>query len=368
MIMLHARQKWQRVSMLGKLALLYLCLKLIRQLRLWASKRHSMRRLKSPEASASLVEHPLYSQFLQNRQGLWLFTKKWLPNSDTAIKGVVFIVHGLGEHIQRYETIARMFNARGLAVYGLDHQGHGQSEGDRLFVEKFNDFATDYLDYIDKVLDTTEWFGVDQQCRRVKLSDLPRFLLGHSMGGAITLAIAERSVGRFLWNGIVLSGPALKVEPAVATPTTVALSKMLSQILPKMPVNSVDSALVSRDPVVQERYMRDPMVSQTGCTARLAAEMLLHMPRLMNLASTLTNQSFFLVHGSDDKIVMPEGSVEFYHECKSEDVDLKMYPQLYHELLNSMEFETVFRDIVEWMEERLEKRGAFCLPSRALKL
>ena len=150
----------------------------------------------------------------------------------------------------------------------------------------------------------------------------------------------------------MLSGPAIRVDPAVATPMKSMIATLLSRILPKAPVSGVDASLVSRNPMVCARYERDSLVCKGGVTARLGAEMILTMTRLLQNASE-TEGSILLLHGSDDRLTTPDGSVEFYHKCKSKDIQMKMYPQLYHEILNSDEYDMVFADIVEWIEKRL---------------
>lgn len=67
----------------------------------------------------------------------------------------------------------------GFIVYGLDHQGHGKSEGDRTFVSEFNDYAEDVIHYIEKVMKESN-------------DNLPQFLLGHSMGGTISVVVGQK--------------------------------------------------------------------------------------------------------------------------------------------------------------------------------
>lgn len=100
-------------------------------------------------------------------------------------KGVVIICHGLGEHIQRYEYFAKELNVAGFAVYGIDHQGHGMSDGDRCYVKDFND-------YVDDVLLFSERIRLEYNNQNCKL-----FLFGHSMGGLIAALAAQRADKRY---------------------------------------------------------------------------------------------------------------------------------------------------------------------------
>ena len=154
------------------------------------------------------------------------------------------------------------------------------------------------------------------------------------------------------WNGVILSGAALQADPAVVTPTLRFLSRMLSLVLPKMPVNKVDASLLSRNPLVCAHFMRDPLVPKSGVTARLATSLLDSMQHCIETMKDV-NEPLLVLHGASDLIVNPQGSVDLYAACSSTDVQLKMYPNLYHEILHSEKNEVILMDIVQWMEERL---------------
>lgn len=130
--------------------------------------------------------------------GLDIFYQRWLPDSSLA---TVLIAHGVAEHSGRYQHVAEFLAGRGYDTWVLDHRGHGRSGGRRAFVERFGSYAAD--------LETLRLRALAESSPH-----LPRFLIGHSMGGAIALAhaIAHPTV----WTGLVLSGPA--VEPGVGRP------------------------------------------------------------------------------------------------------------------------------------------------------
>lgn len=328
-------------DMFGRLALLYFCIRVYQKFRFWSRQTHQS--IRSGAAAGDPEAHHLYKRnFIMNQQGLWLFTKQWLPDSSITTKGLIFIVHGLGEHIDRYDAVAELLTSHGYAVFGMDHQGHGRSDGDRVFVEEFQHMARDYFEFIQKTLLKTDF------------KTLPKFLLGHSMGGAISLSIVELSKEKssIKWNGIILSGPALKADPSAASPFVVMVAKIMSSFLPHMSVAELDRQYLSRDPHVVASNERDPLNATVGVTARLAKELLDAMQNHLQNAA-LMKESLLILHGSDDKIVMPQGSAEYYHECKSQDVQLKVYPNLYHEIFHSPELSTILSDMINWMEDRL---------------
>lgn len=126
-----------------------------------------------------IQSHPVlkHDPSFQNKDGLIIRTKHWIPQGGEEPKGVVFVVHGYAEHAGRYNHVVEHLLDIGLEVYALDHQGHGRSEGEKLYVREFDDFVDDVL----------------QLVHSVKLkSGQKRFLLGHSMGGLISTMTASR--------------------------------------------------------------------------------------------------------------------------------------------------------------------------------
>jgi hypothetical protein len=97
-----------------------------------------------PRSEVDVLPECLRSQFfISKRTRCAVYFKRW-PAAGKA-KGDVFLVHGLGEHIGRYEHVAAALNDAGYNVFGMDHQGHGRSEGDRGHAERFQHMVDDYL-------------------------------------------------------------------------------------------------------------------------------------------------------------------------------------------------------------------------------
>src|SRR3954462_11817507 len=160
------------------------------------------------------------------------YVRTW-PIDDPA--RLVVMVHGYGEHIGRYEHVARALNARGSAVVGPDHVGHGASEGEPALVEDFEPVVDDLR-------------AVVQDAR----GDLPVVMVGHSMGGLIATRYAQRH--REDLAGLVLSGPAIGLGPVI--------EGWLAA--PEPPSDPIDVAVLSRDPAVGEAYAADPLVWHGG--------------------------------------------------------------------------------------------------------
>ncbi|XP_065790114.1 monoglyceride lipase isoform X3 [Muntiacus reevesi] len=136
---------------------------------------------------------------LVNADGQYLFCRYWKPSG--APRALVFVSHGAGEHCGRYDELAQMLVGLGLLVFAHDHVGHGQSEGERMVVSDFHVFIRDVLQHVDAV--------------QKDHPGLPVFLLGHSMGGAISILTAAERPGHF--SGMVLISPLVVANPDSAT-------------------------------------------------------------------------------------------------------------------------------------------------------
>lgn len=266
-------------------------------------------------------------------RGLSLYYQYWQPE-ETA-RAVILLVHGAGEHSARYEHLARFLCDHGIAVAALDHIGHGRSDGQYGYVERFDD----HLESLDAY--------------RLQVSrdfpGLPMILLGHSMGGLISGLYLLRHQQEFL--ACALSGPAIKTE-LEPPPFQIWMIRLFSKILPKMGVMQLDSAGVSRDPAVVEQYNNDPLVFHGKMAARTVAELFAGMHHLQERVADIT-LPLLLLHGEADAMTAPAGSQFLYDHAGSVDKTLKIYPGLYHEIFNEPEQQQVFDDLLQWCEKQL---------------
>jgi len=292
----------------------------------------------------AMIDSTLWPSKFLNKHGILLHSYTWLPTSCKA-RGAVFMVHGYGEHIGRYEHVAAALNAAGLAVFGIDLQGHGHSEGERAYAERWDDFAEDLLLLVETVLS------------RGKISpSLPRFIIGHSMGGAVAIraGFLSRTRKAHQWAGVILSAPCLYINPKEATPMLKFLARSLADILPKMGVTGpLGGAFVSRDPAVVENINNDPlsyhgrMKINMGHQAILTCEKIQREARFFDLP-------FLILTGDADAICLPEGSDTFFRDAGSTDKTCKHYPKLLHDLLYEPEKEEVIADVISWIEARVK--------------
>ena len=262
-----------------------------------------------------------------------LFQQTWEPDGQTL--AVVLLVHGLGEHSGRYAHVAEHLTERGFAIYTLDHYGHGKSDGHAGFVERFSV----YLDGVSALLEKAQ----DEQ------PDVPFFLIGHSMGGLIAATYLLDNQDAF--KACVLSGPALKTDQAPPA-LLLALNRLLSKLVPTLPMIQLDVSGVSRDPAVVDAYIGDPLVFHGKLSARLIAELSATMDDTLSRASEI-RIPLILLHGEKDVLTAPSGSQEMFDNVSSDDKTLKIYPGLFHEIFNEPEKETVLLEMSAWLEAQL---------------
>jgi alpha-beta hydrolase superfamily lysophospholipase len=257
----------------------------------------------------------------------------WIPEATP--RGVVVLSHGFGEHARRYDHVAQRFGESGLVVYALDHRGHGRSGGKRVYLK-----------------DMSEYIGDFDTLVGIAASDYPglkRVVLGHSMGGGIVFAYGVEHPDDY--TAMVLSGPAVDAQSAVS-PVMAFVAKALGSIVPGLPVEQLPTDAVSRDPAVVAAYDADPLVHHGKLPAGIARALLLVGDTMPQRAAALT-APLLVVHGGQDRLVPVEGSHRLVECVGSEDVNIKVYPELFHEVFNEPERAVVLDDVASWIEVRL---------------
>ena len=309
----------------------------------------------------------LFPQFFEsttNKSGLWIFHRDWiLPNfikhelNLSKPKGVVIISHGLAEHIQRYEHLAQALNRSGFACYGIDHQGHGLSDGDRSYVEKFEHYTNDLLLFSQGVADQYDEYQI------------PIFLLGHSMGGLIASYTALKSQQmakndknkKFIFDGgVILSSPFFGVAPEADIGSQYKVIdqslRFLSEKLPKFQCIPLNNKGLSHDPKILYRLQRDRLHHLDMVCIRTIQEMVDAASKMMNIECKNIKYPYLIFGGGDDPLCNPNKWKVFHDETASDDKELIVFEGLYHECLNEIEphQKKVCKKIIEWLDQRCQ--------------
>jgi acylglycerol lipase len=266
-------------------------------------------------------------------RNLNIYFQAWLPDGD--VKAALILVHGIGECSDRYTNLVNEFVPLGYALYGLDHVGHGKSEGEREMVETFDDFLEPIRTYTKMV---KEW-----------QPGKPIFLFGHSLGGLIALDYLLEAQADF--RGAIISAPAIKI-PSTISPMTIMMGKLLAAIAPRAGVLALDINGLSHDPAVVKAYADNPLVYHKKTPARLAAEMMKTMTKVSDNIGKIS-LPFIVVQGGQDKLVDPAGASMLYEQASSTDKTIKVYEELYHECHNEPDRDMEFKDLEAWLSAHL---------------
>jgi acylglycerol lipase len=263
--------------------------------------------------------------------GLEIFIRSWRPSAPP--RAVVGIVHGVKSHSGYYFWAAEQLVARGFAVYALDLHGRGQSDGERFFLEKIDD----YLDDVDTLL----------KLARSREPGLPVFLLGHSAGGVISSVYTLEHQADLA--GFICESFAFRVY---APDLVLAIVKGLSHIAPHVHVLNLKSEDFSRDPRAVQAMNDDPLIDGEVQPANTVAELVRADERLEREFPSI-KLPVLIMHGTADKVTKPSGSQLFFDTAGSADKTLKLYDGHAHDLLNDIDREKVMADILEWIGKRM---------------
>ena len=257
----------------------------------------------------------------------------WPLAPGRALRGVVILVHGLGEHAGRYDHVARRLNDWGFAVRGYDQYGHGESGGVRGGLPTDRRLLVDLADIVDST-----------RARMEKGS--PLILLGHSMGGLVA--------GRFVSLGVrpvqalLMSSPALDAGFGTFKKLLVTV---LASLAPNLRVsNRLKVAAISHDPATLRAYAADPLVHDR-ISARLARFIAESGPATL-LAASAWKVPTLLLYAGADKLVNPAGSRAFGAAAPRGIVTTRCFDAMYHEIFNELDAEPVFEAFKTWLDRR----------------
>jgi alpha-beta hydrolase superfamily lysophospholipase len=231
---------------------------------------------------------------------------------------VVVIAHGYGEHIGRYEHVAEALREHGAAVSGLDHHGHGTSEGEAALVEDFGDLLSD----LDLVVDRSA----------ATHPGVPLVLLGHSLGGLIATRYAQTRGSKL--TGLVISAPVIGGNPDIE-----ALLGM--DPIPDVPI---PPEALSRDPEVGRAYAADPLVYH-GPFKRQTLEALFGAVREVAAGPSLGTLPTLWIHGEHDGLAPLGPTREAIAHVRGEDLEEHVYAGAMHEVLNETNKAEVLADV-----------------------
>jgi alpha-beta hydrolase superfamily lysophospholipase len=263
--------------------------------------------------------------------GLKLYGQEWNPSE--AIKGVIVLVHGLGEHSGRYNHVGAAFTAAGYQVVSFDFPGHGKSGGKR----GYGSYDI-YAKAIDLVLRSV----------RQERPPVPAFLYGHSLGASLVIYYLIKYQPKL--DGAIASGPAFASGFPVP-PVKIFAGRIMKALAPNTIFsNGLPQSGLSHDPIIQPSYVADPLVHD-HISARLGIELLDCGPWLILQASKI-HVPLYVIYGSEDPIISRPKIIEFTARCP-EVCTPKVWEGMYHEVHNEIGKEQVLADLISWCDQRV---------------
>jgi len=270
-----------------------------------------------------------YSIKLKNGQVL----RGFIRTPGETVKANILFVHGLGEHINRYNEWAGLFSDAGIGFTGVDLPGHGASDGRRGHIRNFS--LTD------------EMTGILMDHIKSTFPGIPLLLYGHSLGGVIVLDYILRKSPEI--NGAIVTSPWLKLafQPGKLK---LMLASVMKIIIPGLiQPSGLIPEQISQDKDIVTAYLTDNHVHDRISVSLFNGAMSAATHSLDN--SHNLKVPLLLMHGKDDLITSPEGSCEF--AAGTDFAELKIWEGGYHELHNEPFKHEVFQYIINWISRIL---------------
>lgn len=296
-------------------------------------------------------------------EGVKIYSYKWSPENDSAIKGVVQISHGMAEMSSRYAGFAEFLTDNGYIVYSNDHRGHGKT------AKNLEDIG--YLGESDgfkwMIEDMHELTGIIKK----ENPDLPVVLFGHSMGSFLTQGYIEQ-YGKEL-NGAILSGSNGKQGLILTIGKIIAKGEMKkigrkgrSELLNNMSFGSYNKSFnpcrtdfdwLSRDAKIVDKYIDDPYCGGVF-TASFYYDFLNGLSQIekrKNIEQIPKDLPIYIFSGALDPVGKNGKGiaklVDIYKQLNIRDVTFKLYEDGRHEMLNELNKDEVMKDILTWLSK-----------------
>lgn len=265
-------------------------------------------------------------EMISSFDGTMLYFNKEMPEQP---KAVAVIVHGLCEHQGRYDYFADLFHQASIGTYRFDHRGHGRSEGERTYYEDFNELLDDTNVIVDRAI--------------AENTDIPVFLIGHSMGGFTVALYGAKYPGKRL-QGIISSGALTADNGKLITSVPKGLDPHTQ--LP----NELGSGVCSVAEVV-DWYGKDPYNTKTFTTGLCYA--ICDGLDWFSEAVHSFHYPILMLHGENDGLVSVKDTYEFFANAPSRDKQMKIYGGLFHEIFNEYCRDEVIGDAIRWIKQRI---------------
>lgn len=263
----------------------------------------------------------------------------WKWEAEGNARAVIVIVHGAMEHHRRYGWLIEQWRNSGFHVVMGDLPGHGLTTRSRRgHIDSFEE----YVDEVKKWIDASFQF------------DLPVFLIGHSMGGLITLRLLQKE--RLNVAGVILSSPCLGLVNK-PSPILHGATFILNKVFPALRVSSgISLDMVTRNEDVRELDLKDTLYVKK-ISVRWYRELEDAMKNAFVMIKRTQDTPLLVVQSGDDRIVDKEKVRNWFNSVPLSEKRFKEWPKCYHEVFNEPEREEVFLYVKDFVEGQLKGLG-----------
>jgi len=291
---------------------------------------------------------------------------RWESNEKQAIQGIVQLAHGMAEHVLRYDDFCEFLVRHGFIVYGNDHRGHGgtiEAPDDKGFFSEQDGFEKVVAD-LKRLTDII----------KKERPEIPIFLFGHSMGSFL----ARRYIQRYGTEikGVILSGTGSdkgilgraglllakweRKRKGARTPSPLMDKLIFGGFNKSFSPLRTDFDYLSRDETIVDAYIEDEKCGFI-CTAGFYIDLLYGLKLIhkeSELKKTPRSLPVFIISGDKDPVggegKEAEAVYELYNQHGHEHVSYKLYEDARHEVLNEINKDEVYDDILRWMQAILK--------------
>lgn len=297
-------------------------------------------------------KHQIYHQesFMINNKDMKIYTQSWQPNwistTHTRPKGFVAMVHGYcSESGWLFELNAVAIAKSGYIVCALDLQGHGYSDGPQGYISDMESVVSDCIQYFNS--------------QRSKYGNLPAFLYGESMGGAICILICLKQQSRndWPWNGMILSGPMCDISKKFKPIWP------LEMLLPVAAFFAPSWRISCTKPPARRSYKenwkrklvsKSPNRPENGKPPAVTAKELMRVCKLIRAKCHELEVPMLIMHGGNDTVCDPEAAKFVFESAASKDKTMEIFPDMCHQLIGepNESVQMVFDTMMTWLDIR----------------
>lgn len=289
---------------------------------------------------------------------------QWIPEHPTPPKAILQIVHGMAEYIERYEEFANYLNQHNILIVGHDHLGHGESVTKEAPIHGYFSKGDSLAHLIGDVYTVTELTKQDYP-------NIPYYIMGHSMGSFITRNYLKKYSDNV--DGAIIMGTGGKelgtyfIRPVTAL-LNIIVPKKTNKLIDTLafgsfgknfPENDTPMCWLSLNQQNVESYHQDPLLGFTFTNNGFHTLFRLSAQANKNnwYKNIRKDLPILLISGQDDPVGQygngPTGIAADLTKKKFDHVNLILYPQLRHEILNEDNRRMVMRDITNWLKQHL---------------